>query len=397
MRLNSIQKKIIEKRRHIYRFCYNKAISTINGENIYYPVELSCPENEEIKKISFNNYYSKFTLRDIIAPDSCNAFSPWVLGAGYSIREQAAFEASNAQKTALANLKAGNIKFFNLRFKSKKEYKWTMNVGKGNINNHDLGFSWYEETGYMKTKEKVRITKDCKIHFNGKDYFLIHPYEKEREKEVVKSYFCALDPGERKFHTLYNPEKEAINVGERASGVIHETMLSLDSLLSRKNKIENKSTKSNPFTKKIRKLNKLQIRHRIRIKNLQTEMHNKTSLFLCENFNNIVIPKLTEKNNIIKKSKRTLKTSTVRKMVALGHCKFVEKLKNKAHEYTDVNVNIETEEYTSQICPRCSRKTKTSQEIYKCKNCFFSMDRDFLGSRNILLKNWGLLEASHAR
>ena len=75
-------------------------------------------------------------------------------------------------------------------------------------------------------------------------------------------------------------------------------------------------------------------------------------------------------------------------MIVLGHCKFVERLKTKAEEFANVQVNIITEEYTSQKCLRCCKNTKVTTEIYKCKNCNFTMDRDFLGSKNILLKNW---------
>jgi transposase len=75
-------------------------------------------------------------------------------------------------------------------------------------------------------------------------------------------------------------------------------------------------------------------------------------------------------------------------MVLLGHCKFVERLKTKANEY-GANVSVVTEEYTSQICYNCGLKTKTGMEIFKCKHCKAKMDRDVLGSRNILLKQWG--------
>ena len=78
-------------------------------------------------------------------------------------------------------------------------------------------------------------------------------------------------------------------------------------------------------------------------------------------------------------------------MVLLAHCAFVEKLKTKALEYTNVKVQIVTEEYTSQTCLKCHTRTKTSNEIFKCKNCCFKIDRDILGSRNILLKTWNLM------
>ena len=75
-------------------------------------------------------------------------------------------------------------------------------------------------------------------------------------------------------------------------------------------------------------------------------------------------------------------------MVVLGHCKFVEKLKTKAETFTNVNVHVITEEYTSQMCLSCRRLTKTTNETYVCDHCNFTIDRDILGSTNILLKNW---------
>ena len=75
-------------------------------------------------------------------------------------------------------------------------------------------------------------------------------------------------------------------------------------------------------------------------------------------------------------------------MVVLGHCKFVDTLKAKANLYTNVQVHVITEEYTSQVCLNCKKRTKTSNENWICNSCNFTIDRDALGSTNILLKNW---------
>ena len=50
------------------------------------------------------------------------------------------------------------------------------------------------------------------------------------------------------------------------------------------------------------------------------------------------------------------------------------------------NYILSGEEYTSQRCLNCSGLTKTASEIYVCKNCKFKIDRDILGSTNILIK-----------
>ncbi len=72
----------------------------------------------------------------------------------------------------------------------------------------------------------------------------------------------------------------------------------------------------------------------------------------------------------------------------LRHCKFIERLKTKAEEFTNVKVYVIGEEYTSQICLNCKELTKTSGETFVCKHCGLNIDRDILGSTNILLKHW---------
>lgn len=54
---------------------------------------------------------------------------------------------------------------------------------------------------------------------------------------------------------------------------------------------------------------------------------------------------------------------TVRKMVVLAHCKFVELLKTKANEYDNVSVTVIAEEFTSQTCLNC-KKSKFKLWIY---------------------------------
>ena len=86
--------------------------------------------------------------------------------------------------------------------------------------------------------------------------------------------------------------------------------------------------------------------------------------------------KLTKDNDIIDKENRKINTKTVRNMVVLGHCKFVERLITKAEQFTNVNVYVISEEYTSQKCLKCKKNTKTGNELYTCKSCSFTIDRD---------------------
>jgi putative transposase len=370
------------------------------------------------KTASHACYYSKFDLRDLTVPSPVNSSRPWILETPSAIRARAAFELHDRYKTCLENLKNKNIKFFDMKFKTKKSIRWTMNIPKENLflprsdtcKCHQIKncqgvvleenvsqkecstckflplnqFKLYQESGWIKTTEPLNesITlMDSKIHFDGIHYYILIPYTKPTLKKTPNSnWFCSLDPGSRKFQTVYSPDANCvINIGTDASTKMHQHLIHLDRVISKNSKNEKKKYK----IQKIKLLNKIQ--------NLQKELRNKTSRFLCDNFNNILVPKLTKNNDIINKKKRKINSKTVRKMVVLGHSKFVELLKTKADEYENVNVSVITEEFTSQTCLKCKKRTKMSGEIYKCKSCHFTCDRDTLGSINILLKNWDLM------
>jgi len=338
-----------------------------------------CPikTTNECKKMSGSPIYSKFELRDLLVPSEVNCRTQWVLETGSSIRAKAVFEAHKNWKTNIDLIKESKRRFFNLKFKSKKDIKWTFNIEHANIKTRSdafgkTEFSLYEESGFIKTTEQFEINKDSSIHFDGKYYYILCPYEKLVQESKADNFHVALDPGIRKFQVCYSPSGDINIIGKAASDKIYKLLLMVDNAISNENK-------------------KLEIKLRRRILNLQKELHDKTSRFLCENYKNIYIPKLTSGNDIIKKNKRNIKTKTVRNMVLLAHCKFIEKLKTKALEYNNIEIHLVTEEYTSQTCLKCHKRTKTTNEIFKCSFCKFEIDRDILGSRNILLKAWDLM------
>ena len=335
-----------------------------------------------VKPENSNTFYSKLELRNQIVPESVCSRIPWILQTPKSIRESAVFEACKNLKSAISNLQNGHIKYFDLKYKNKKHHKWTIGIPKESIKiyeNGDLGIYEERTTNFrLRTSELIKdveINNDCTIHFNGLNYYFCFLKNVEIKTNNKDNWVCAIDPGIRKFQTIYSPDNDNyITIGNNASKILYNKLLKLDNLISKN------SSKTNL---KILKL-------RLRIQNLQEELHWKTSNFLCNNYKNIYIPKLTKENDIIKKDKRKINTKTVRNMVVLGHCKFIERLKTKAEEFKNVKIHIITEEYTSQICLNCKKRTKTSKETFICDDviCNFTIDRDILGSTNILLKNW---------
>ena len=69
---------------------------------------------------------------------------------------------------------------------------------------------------------------------------------------------------------------------------------------------------------------------------------------------------------------------------------FKEKLLFSGKRYGK-RVIIVDESFTSQTCGQCGERNKMGGlEVYKCSSCFFEVDRDVNGSRNILMKNLSL-------
>lgn len=416
LKLSRVQIKLFNKWVSHYRYSYNQALSLVKGEISNNEFDWISSLGKIEGKASYNTSYSKFDLRNLIVPSHNCCSRSWITETPTALRSRAVFEMHNRYKTCLSNLKAGNIKFFDMKFKSKKQFRWTMDLPKeniittssnlckvhqekdylGNIITENVSqencstckflplneFKLFSESGKIKSTENFKediVKFDSKLHFDGINYYILIPYSVEVKRNKEENWFCSLDPGVRKFQTIYSPDNGTVSViGDRSATKIYDKLLCLDNLIKKQSKVKTKKLS----IEKIKLLNK--------IKNLQQELHRKTSKFLCENYNNILLPKLTKDNDIISK-KRNLHSKTVRSMVVLGHSKFVELLKTKANEYSNVNVTIVTEEFTSQTCLNCKTRTKTSKEYFTCKNCNLNCDRDVLGSINILLKNWGLM------
>ena len=145
-----------------------------------------------------------------------------------------------------------------------------------------------------------------------------------------------------------------------------------------------------------------------KISNIVKELHNKTALHLCRNYNKILIPKFETQNMIrkYKKIKNKISETTMTRveikkytrhrkmnkrvafvMGMLSHYKFREHLKHKSIEY-GCELHVVTEEFTSKCCGKCGILSDNYKNRMKiCPNCNHQINRDINGSRNILILN----------
>lgn len=180
---------------------------------------------------------------------------------------------------------------------------------------------------------------------------------------------CALDPGCRKFQTIYSPnEVKKIVRNDDYKKELRKKIANYQTLRT-KNVIGKYK-----MSKKIKKLWR-------DYKNLLDDMHFQTSNYLTKNYKDIFLP-CFESQKMVKK----LNPTTSFDILNLQHYKFKERLQHKCLE-RNCNLNICTEEYTSKTCTKCGILNNIgSNETFTCKSCNLIIDRDINGARNIYIK-----------
>lgn len=302
----------------------------------------------------------------------------WELETPKDIRAEAVNDMIKAYKTAFSNLKSNNINHFKLQFRSRKK-EGSIAIPHTAIKMKDGNMFIYKK--YVKDKIKlskdkslinIKIEHTCRLKNNKGKWFLYIPVKSKIEIEKAPLESCSLDPGTRKFQTIYS-EESILKIGIRKENIkkLQEKLDSLQSL--RSNKIITKSHYN-------RKNSKIQFR----LKNLIDELHYQTISYLTKTFKTIFIPKFESqeliKINTFKKFRRDL--------LSLQHYTFQQRLISKSKMKNGCVVRICTEEYTSKTCGRCGSLTNVgSSEVFKCQKCGLEIDRDVNGARNIHIKN----------
>lgn len=356
-----LQKLEFKKWSDTSRYVYNNGVKEIQTEG-----------NEAI---NFYNLRNKF----VTAKDN-PLIKEWELETPKDVRAGALRDLVKAYKTAFSNLKNGNIRKFNVSFRSKRNGFQSIEVPKTAIKiDENDNIDIYKSYGLDKIKKCKRdslpeINFDCRLQLNQhRQWFLIIPYEQqkyEKPENKNKRPKCSLDPGIRKFQTLYSPNK------------VEKYTTNYDLLRRLKDKISflysqrsNKVIKSYIFKKK-------QLKLWLRHKNLIADFQHKLCNYLSNNYSEIYLPKF-ESQKLTKKLNRTSNFN----ILNLQHYAFKERLRLKCSELDSKLIDC-TEEYTSKTCTRCGEMNDNlgSSETFKCSGCKLVIDRDVNGARNIYLK-----------
>jgi putative transposase len=223
-----------------------------------------------------------------------------------------------------------------------------------------------------KCLSNIEINHTCRLKNDNGKWFLYIPIKVKLKETSPEKSSCALDPGTRKFQTIYSEEVVMkISIKKENLKKLQKKLDFLQSLRGRK-----QISKSHYHSKNLKIQDK--------VRNLVDDLHYQTISYLTSTFKNIFIPKFESQEliriNKFKKFRRDL--------LSLRHYTFRERLIANSKLKNNCKVHVCTEEYTTQTCGRCGVINLIgSSEVYNCKNCELVIDRDVNGARNILIKN----------
>lgn len=216
---------------------------------------------------------------------------------------------------------------------------------------------------------------DCRLKLSGGRWYLVVPHETQRKETENQGRVVALDPGVRKFITYYSED----SYGEIGSGdfsKIYRQLSKSDRLISRaaleKNRVRRK------------RLRRAAERIRYRVRNLIDEIHHKTSRYLVDHYDVILLPTF-EVQQMTTRSGRRLRSKTVRAMLTWSHFRFKQFLKWKAFENNKEVIDV-NEAYTSKTCSWSGEIVNIGGRKVIRGSDGVRMDRDANGARGILLR-----------
>ena len=281
-------------------------------------------------------------------------------------------------KTCCTNFFQKNINFFRIRKMKKRRRKKILIIESALFSKTKNSFC-SSILGNMESSEPLNTIKKTSTlqydkHLNR--FTLYIPEEKECIKFSNNNDKCGIDPGVRTFLTCYS-NKKIIEIGNNCYKKYKPIYKKIDKIRTLYSK---KCISKKKFTKALN-------HYHDKIKNLTKDLHYKSARFLCQNFDNISIGKISTRN-IVSKKKNKLNKISKRAMLSLSHYKFREEvLKHYCNKSNNIMNEID-ESYTSKTCHSCFNinKKKNETKVFKCEKCNLICDRDINASINIYYK-----------
>ncbi len=354
----SEQRTMILKWLNLYRIMYNKTVEYIH----LHPEEKKNMINlrPKIKATLSPTLLNRIRLSKIPVHTLDNAIS----------------DVCKAYKTCFSNLRAKNIRHFKMYKKSIKRLTHSLVIEKQSFSKNKSGFC-LRFLGKVKACEelsKKTVEHDSRLIYDKRTnsfYFMV-PYQINPTKTQKKAT-VSIDPGLRTFASCYC-NQSTLDLGIDTRSRLVKEFKKIDKIAEQKEKPW--------YSKKMFKLHG-------KIKNLVDDLHWKCANFLTQNASTVVIGKLSK--DIVSKD-NTLDKMSKRVYSAVSHFTFRRRLREKCQQRKVRFLEVD-ESYTTISCGKCGTLNYIGRsKVYECEKCNVILDRDYNGARNILLKNFNLLE-----
>ncbi|WP_198525331.1 RNA-guided endonuclease InsQ/TnpB family protein [Kamptonema formosum] len=308
-----------------------------------------------------------------VAPIVMGALPEWALSVPYQIKKIAVKDACTAVREAKRGF-AKDGQFRKCKFRSRRDRQQTIFVPKTAISQRGI---YHTLLGEMRFDETLpEDFSDGRLTMAYGEYYLIISQEVQPRQPENQGRVVALDPGVRTFMTFFS-ESSCGWIGDDANLRIQKFCFKLDRLISKISKA--KSAQKRRFKKAADRI-------RCKVQHLVKELHHKTAKFLVENFDVILLPSF-ESSQMVSKSRRKIKSKTVRQMLTLSHYAFKKHLEWKAWETGKILLSDINEAYTSKTVSWTGEIVKIGGAgVIESEIDGRVMDRDLNGARGIFLR-----------
>jgi putative transposase len=307
-----------------------------------------------------------------VAPTIMGALPDWAKPVPYQIKKIAVKDACIAVREAKRKFKQSG-KINRCQFRSRKDRQQTVYIPKSAIKETGI---YHTILGQSKLKEALpKEFSDGRLTLAYGEYYLIVSEEVQPRQTDNQGRVVALDPGVRTFMTFFS-ESSYGWLGNDSSLHIQKLCFKLDKLIS-------KTSKAPSAQKK--RFKKAADRLKSKIQHLVKELHHKTARFLVDSFDVILLPSF-ESSQMVSKSRRKIRSKTVRQMLTLSHYQFKKHLEWKAWESGKVSLTNINEAYTSKTVSWTGEIKKIGGARVIKDSAGNRMNRDLNGARGIFLR-----------
>jgi putative transposase len=347
-------------------------------------------KTKTMRECGFRVNYSRQALRNLVVPEKVipkrNKSLNWLLEVPKDIRAQATFELSDAYLNTFDKFKKTG-KTSVMKFRSVKD-------GLQSITIQSNGISTNQETGSLniystfmkqpiKMREDILVSKgiSLKISYSRTGKYYVHVLRIVNKTQTTSTDIGAIDPGVKPDLAYYSPTK-----GDAGFIGTENDVEKLIKIALRSDKISSLLDTTDMSHHKRWKLRRKRFKLNARIRNRVEEVLNHATKYMCQNYGVILLPTFPV-SNMIRKSDRRIRKSTVRSMLSWRHASLRKKMQDKA-ELLGVHLRMVGEAYTSKTCGNCGYvKANLGGMVYNCNSCQIRMHRQLNGPRNIFLKH----------